>query len=101
MKRIDRDKVAPGVAAVGTLAVGGLAFALSFTALSELAAANGVAQAEMVPLVVDSSINGDKLCFLLTSIVHSTDKNRERKRQRPKSSLSAPVVSFLFRGYFK
>lgn len=54
MKRIDRDKVAPGVAAVGTLAVGGLAFALSFTALSELAAANGVAQAEMVPLVVDS-----------------------------------------------
>nr|DAM05554.1 MAG TPA: hypothetical protein [Caudoviricetes sp.]DAP48713.1 MAG TPA: hypothetical protein [Caudoviricetes sp.] len=37
----------------------------------------------------------------MTSIVHSTDKNRERKRQRPKSSLSAPVVSFLFRGYFK
>lgn len=34
MKRIDRDKVAPGVAAVGTLAVGGLAFALSFTALA-------------------------------------------------------------------
>nr|DAZ28850.1 MAG TPA: hypothetical protein [Caudoviricetes sp.] len=40
-------------------------------------------------------------CFLLTSIVHSTDKNRERKRQRPKSPFSAPVASFLFRGYFK
>ncbi|AGT14285.1 excisionase [Mycobacterium phage Adzzy] len=53
MKRIDRDKVAPGVATAGTVAVGGLAFALSFTALSELAAANGVAQAETVPLVVD------------------------------------------------
>ncbi|AGR46449.1 hypothetical protein ODIN_34 [Mycobacterium phage Odin] len=53
MKTLDRNKVAPGVATAGTVAVGGLAFALSFTALSELAAANGVAQAEMVPLVVD------------------------------------------------
>ncbi|KRD08635.1 hypothetical protein ASE48_08730 [Mycobacterium sp. Root265] len=46
------------VSTAGTVAVGGLAFALSFTALSELAAANGVAdsQAWMVPLVVDGGI---------------------------------------------
>ncbi|AIK69071.1 hypothetical protein PBI_TRIKE_32 [Mycobacterium phage Trike] len=44
------------VATAGTIAVGGLAFSLSFTALSELAAASGVAQAWMVPLVVDGGV---------------------------------------------
>lgn len=44
------------VATAGTVAVGSLAFALSFTALSELSAANGVSQAWMVPLVVDGGI---------------------------------------------
>ncbi|AGK87965.1 excisionase [Mycobacterium phage Severus] len=43
-------------ATAGTIAVGGLSFALSFTALRELSAANGVAQAWMVPLVVDGGI---------------------------------------------
>lgn len=43
------------VASVGTLAVGGLSAALSFTALSDLALHNGVPghEAFMVPLVVD------------------------------------------------
>lgn len=53
---VARQKVARKVAAAGTVAVGGLAFALSFTALSELSAANGVGQAWMVPLVVDGGI---------------------------------------------
>lgn len=46
------------VSTAGTVAVGGLAFALSFTALSELAAANGVAesQAWMLPLVIDGGV---------------------------------------------
>ncbi|APL99627.1 excisionase [Mycobacterium phage Camperdownii] len=44
------------VATAGTVAVGGLAFSLSFTALTELAADNGVAQAWMVPLVVDGGV---------------------------------------------
>ncbi|AYD87065.1 hypothetical protein SEA_NICOLETERA_38 [Mycobacterium phage NicoleTera] len=56
MKILSCDKVAVKVAAAGTVAVGGLAFSLSFTALSELSAANGVAQAWMVPLVVDGGI---------------------------------------------
>lgn len=43
------------IASTGTIAVGGLAFSLSFTALSGLASANGVpsSQAWMVPLVID------------------------------------------------
>ncbi|WXX09745.1 membrane protein [Mycobacterium phage MS619] len=53
---VARRRVALGVATAGTVAVGGLAFALSFTALSELSAANGVGQAWMVPLVVDGGI---------------------------------------------
>ncbi|QGJ87763.1 membrane protein [Mycobacterium phage Leogania] len=56
MKIVSRDKVARKVATAGTVAVGGLAFALSFTSLSELSAANGVGQAWMVPLVVDGGI---------------------------------------------
>ncbi|UJD20965.1 hypothetical protein SEA_HARRYHOUDINI_37 [Mycobacterium phage HarryHoudini] len=53
---VARRRVARRVATAGTVAVGGLAFALSFTALSELSAANGVGQAWMVPLVVDGGI---------------------------------------------
>ncbi|AMO44004.1 excisionase [Mycobacterium phage Bactobuster] len=53
---VARRRVALGVATAGTVAVGGLAFALSFTALSDLSAANGVGQAWMVPLVVDGGI---------------------------------------------
>ncbi|AIS73797.1 membrane protein [Mycobacterium phage SemperFi] len=53
---VARPRVARRVATAGTVAVGGLAFALSFTALSELSAANGVGQAWMVPLVVDGGI---------------------------------------------
>ncbi|AAC18475.1 hypothetical protein SEA_LAKES_38 [Mycobacterium phage Lakes] len=56
MKILSRDKVALKVATAGTVAVGGLAFSLSFTALSELSAANGVAQSWMVPLVIDGGI---------------------------------------------
>ncbi|AMB18525.1 excisionase [Mycobacterium phage Bugsy] len=56
MKIVSRDKVARKVATAGTVAVGGLAFALSFNSLSELSAANGVGQAWMVPLVVDGGI---------------------------------------------
>ncbi|ASZ72826.1 hypothetical protein SEA_DRAKE55_37 [Mycobacterium phage Drake55] len=56
MKILSRDKVAVKVATAGTVAVGGLAFALSFNSLSELSAANGVGQAWMVPLVVDGGI---------------------------------------------
>ncbi|AEL17865.1 excisionase [Mycobacterium phage Trixie] len=56
MKILSRDKVAVKVATAGTIAVGGLAFALSFNSLSELSAANGVGQAWMVPLVVDGGI---------------------------------------------
>lgn len=46
------------VATAGTVAVGGLSFALSFTALSDLAAGNGVppSQAWMVPLVIDGGV---------------------------------------------
>ncbi|AZS12006.1 hypothetical protein SEA_ZETZY_36 [Mycobacterium phage Zetzy] len=55
---IARRRVALGVATTGTVAVGGLAFALSFTALSDLAGHAGVTpgQAWMVPLVVDGGI---------------------------------------------
>ncbi|QDP45336.1 membrane protein [Mycobacterium phage SoilDragon] len=56
MRIVSRQRVALRVATAGTVAVGGLAFALSFTALSELSTANGVAQAWMVPLVVDGGI---------------------------------------------
>ncbi|MDA4086073.1 hypothetical protein MHAS_01226 [Mycolicibacterium hassiacum DSM 44199] len=56
MRILSRDKVALKVATAGTVAVGSLAFALSFTALRDLSAANGVAQAWMVPLVVDGGI---------------------------------------------
>ncbi|APC46156.1 hypothetical protein PBI_STARSTUFF_38 [Mycobacterium phage StarStuff] len=56
MMILSRDKVALKVATAGTVAVGGLAFSLSFTALSELSAANGVAQSWMVPLVIDGGI---------------------------------------------
>ncbi|AFF28332.1 excisionase [Mycobacterium phage Twister] len=44
------------IATSGTIAVGALAFSLSFTALSELAADNGVAHAWMVPLVIDGGV---------------------------------------------
>lgn len=46
------------VATGGTIAVGALAFSLSFTALSDLAAANGVAhgQAWAIPLVLDGGV---------------------------------------------
>ncbi|QJD50238.1 membrane protein [Mycobacterium phage Iwokeuplikedis] len=53
---VARRRVALRVATAGTVAVGGLAFALSFTALNELSAANGVGQSWMVPLVVDGGI---------------------------------------------
>ncbi|AOZ63979.1 hypothetical protein SEA_BAEHEXIC_35 [Mycobacterium phage Baehexic] len=53
---VARRRVARRVATAGTVAVGGLAFALSFSSLSELSAANGVGQAWMVPLVVDGGI---------------------------------------------
>ncbi|QDP44620.1 membrane protein [Mycobacterium phage NothingSpecial] len=58
MMIVARQKVARGVASAGTVAVGGLAFALSFTALSDLAGHAGVTpgQAWMVPLVVDGGI---------------------------------------------
>lgn len=46
------------VATCGTIAVGGLAFSLSFTSLADLAAANGVAhgQAWAIPLVLDGGV---------------------------------------------
>ncbi|EHB47667.1 putative phage excisionase [Mycolicibacterium rhodesiae JS60] len=46
------------MATAGTIAVGGLSFALSFTALSDLAAHNGVSagQAWMLPLVIDGGV---------------------------------------------
>lgn len=44
------------VAAAGTLAVGGLAFTLSFNALEALAADNGVSVPWMLPLVVDGGV---------------------------------------------
>ncbi|AIK67751.1 excisionase [Mycobacterium phage Piro94] len=56
MKIVARHKAARKVAAAGTVAVGGLAFALSFTSLSELSASSGVDQSWMVPLVVDGGI---------------------------------------------
>ncbi|AVR57019.1 DUF2637 domain-containing protein [Mycobacterium tuberculosis] len=56
MTIVARRRVALGVATAGTVAVGGLAFALSFTALRDLSASNGVSQAWMVPLVVDGGI---------------------------------------------
>ncbi|UJD20874.1 hypothetical protein SEA_ZIMMER_36 [Mycobacterium phage Zimmer] len=58
MKSLSRQKVALGVATGGTVAVGGLAFALSFTALSDLAAHNGVpaSQSWMLPLVIDGGV---------------------------------------------
>ncbi|QBJ00222.1 hypothetical protein SEA_PHARAOH_33 [Mycobacterium phage Pharaoh] len=58
VKSLSRQKVASGVAAAGTVAVGGLAFALSFTALSDLASHAGVTpgQAWMVPLVIDGGV---------------------------------------------
>ncbi|AGK85994.1 hypothetical protein Chy4_0032 [Mycobacterium phage Chy4] len=56
MRILSRDKVALKVATAGTVAVGSLAFALSFTALRDLSASNGVTQAWMVPLVVDGGI---------------------------------------------
>ncbi|AGT11914.1 excisionase [Mycobacterium phage LittleCherry] len=45
-------------ATAGTVAVGGLSFALSFTALSDLAVNNGVPawQAWMLPLVIDGGV---------------------------------------------
>ncbi|QJD50133.1 hypothetical protein SEA_DANFORTH_30 [Mycobacterium phage Danforth] len=45
-------------ATAATVAVGGLSFALTFTALSELAATNGVdaGQAFMVPLVIEGGM---------------------------------------------
>ncbi|ASZ75467.1 excisionase [Mycobacterium phage Kimona] len=58
MKILSCQRVALGVAVAGTVAVGGLAFALSFTALADLAGHAGVTegQAWMVPLVVDGGI---------------------------------------------
>ncbi|AVJ50780.1 hypothetical protein SEA_OLANP_36 [Mycobacterium phage OlanP] len=58
MKILSRDKVALKVASAGTVAVGGLAFALSFTALRDLAGHAGVTQGQawMVPLVVDGGV---------------------------------------------
>ncbi|QBP30515.1 hypothetical protein SEA_CHARM_34 [Mycobacterium phage Charm] len=46
------------MATAGTVAVGGLSFALSFTALTDLAAVNGVPsyQAWMLPLVIDGGV---------------------------------------------
>ncbi|WKW87251.1 hypothetical protein SEA_CHARGERPOWER_36 [Mycobacterium phage Chargerpower] len=44
------------MATAGTIAVGSLSFALSFTALAELSAANGVDQSWMVPLVIDGGV---------------------------------------------
>ncbi|UJD21136.1 membrane protein [Mycobacterium phage SororFago] len=44
------------LATAGTIAVGSLSFALSFTALKELSADNGVSSAWMVPLVIDGGI---------------------------------------------
>lgn len=46
------------IATAGTVAVGGLAFSLSFTALADLAAHNGVSpgQAWMLPIVVDGGV---------------------------------------------
>lgn len=44
------------MATAGTVFVGGLAFSLSFTALSDLAAHNGVGQAWMVPCVLDGGM---------------------------------------------
>ncbi|AFU20661.1 hypothetical protein SEA_CHUPACABRA_34 [Mycobacterium phage Chupacabra] len=44
------------LATAGTVFVGGLAFSLSFTALTELAADSGVAHAWMVPLVIDGGV---------------------------------------------
>ncbi|QGJ90184.1 membrane protein [Mycobacterium phage SheaKeira] len=46
------------MATAGTVAVGGLSFALSFTALTDLAAGNGVpsSQAWMLPLVIDGGV---------------------------------------------
>ncbi|AAN01789.1 hypothetical protein SEA_BUZZBUZZ_36 [Mycobacterium phage BuzzBuzz] len=46
------------VATGGTIAVGALAFSLSFTALADLATDNGVSssQAWMVPLVIDGGV---------------------------------------------
>ncbi|ASR77139.1 excisionase [Mycobacterium phage MyraDee] len=47
-----------GAATAGTILVGGLAFSLSFTALSDLAANNGVSsgQAWMLPIVIDGGV---------------------------------------------
>ncbi|AVR77445.1 hypothetical protein SEA_TNGUYEN7_34 [Mycobacterium phage TNguyen7] len=58
MKIVPRQKVALGVATAGTVAVGGLAFALSFTALADLARHAGGMEGQewMVPLVVDGGI---------------------------------------------
>ncbi|AOT24956.1 hypothetical protein PBI_KALPINE_36 [Mycobacterium phage Kalpine] len=58
MKIVAPRKVALGVASVGTVAVGGLAFALSFTALADLAQGHGVpsGQAWMLPLVIDGGV---------------------------------------------
>ncbi|ALF00903.1 hypothetical protein SEA_JSQUARED_35 [Mycobacterium phage Jsquared] len=56
MKILSREKVALRVATAGTVAVGGMAFALSFTALSELSADNGVSQAWLIPLVVEGGM---------------------------------------------
>jgi hypothetical protein len=44
------------VAATGTVAVGGLAFSLSFNALAALAADSGVSVPWMLPLVVDGGV---------------------------------------------
>ncbi|QGJ88788.1 membrane protein [Mycobacterium phage Yecey3] len=58
MKSVSRQKVALRVATAGTVAVGGFAFALSFTALADLASHAGVTpgQAWMVPLVIDGGV---------------------------------------------
>ncbi|AXH45427.1 membrane protein [Mycobacterium phage Commander] len=58
MMIVPRQRVAVRVATAGTVAVGGLAFALSFTALSDLASHVGVTPGQewMVPLVIDGGI---------------------------------------------
>jgi hypothetical protein len=58
VKSLSRQKVALRVATAGTVAVGGLAFALSFTALSDLAVTHGVTpgQSWMLPLVIDGGV---------------------------------------------
>lgn len=60
------------VATGGTIAVGGLAFSLSFTSLADLAAANGVAHAQAwaIPLVLDGGV------IVATSATLALKRNR-------------------------